>query len=107
MHGGVLIGAGSSVADLAVATAGAIRPGKVSGLTDQLSTGLARAPQFGAGLHVWAGLRGGAEGELTLAVQAVAGSGQVVWQRQLPLRLVQQTVSCRSKTDSTAINQTF
>lgn len=55
VHGGVLISAGSSVADLVVAAAGSISPGKVSGLTDQLSTGLPSAPQFRAGLHVWAG----------------------------------------------------
>lgn len=97
MHGAVLIGAHPSVADLAVATVGAVCPGEVSGLADQLSAGLAGAPQLRAGLHVGAGLRAGAEGQLTLTMQAVAGAGQVVWERQLLLRLVQQTVSYRNK----------
>lgn len=78
MHGVVLISAGSSVADLAVATAGAVRPGEVSGLAYQLAAGLPGAPQLGAGLHVRAGLGSGAESKLTLAVQAVAGTRQVV-----------------------------
>lgn len=78
VHGAVLIRAGSSVADLAVATAGAVRPGEVSGLADLLAAGLPCAPQLGAGLHVWAGPGAVAEGKLTLAVQAVAGTRQVV-----------------------------
>lgn len=97
MHGAVLIGAGSLVADLAVATAGAVRPGEVSGLADQLAAGLPGAPQLGAGLHVWAGLGVRAKSKLTLTVQAVPVTRQVVWQRQLPLWLVQQTVSYRNK----------
>lgn len=62
MHGAVLIGARPLVADFAVATAGAICPGEVSSLADQLSSGLSGAPQLGAGLHVGAGLRPGAKG---------------------------------------------
>lgn len=50
----------------------------MSGLADQLAAGLPSAPQLGAGLHVWAGLGAVAEGELTLAVQTVAGTRQVV-----------------------------
>lgn len=96
MHGGVLLGAGSSVAHLAVAAGGTVRPREVSGLTDQLSAGLPRAPQLGAGLHVRAGLGGVAEGELALTVQAVAGARQIIRERQLPLRLVQQAVSCET-----------
>lgn len=78
MHSAVLISAGSSVADFAVATAGAVRPGEVSGLADQLATGFTGTPQLGAGLHVWAGLGAGAKGKLTLPVQAVTGTRQVV-----------------------------
>ena len=74
-------------------------------LADQLSTGLPGAPQPGAGVHVGAGLRAWAKGQLTLTMQAVAGAGQVVWERQLLLRLVQQTVSYRNKTNSLS-NQT-
>lgn len=89
MDGAVLIGTHSLVAHFAVAAAGAICPGEVSGLADQLAAGLARAPQFGAWLHVWAGLGAGAKGQLALTVQVVAGTGQVVRQRQLFLRLIQ------------------
>lgn len=78
MNGAVLISADSSVADFAVATAGAVRPGEVSCLADQLATGLPSAPQFGARLHVRAGLGARAKGELALAVQVVAGTRQVV-----------------------------
>lgn len=56
VHGAVLISAGSLVAHLAVATAGAVCPGKVSSLANQLSVGFPGAPQFGTGLHVWTGL---------------------------------------------------
>lgn len=97
VHGAVLFSAGSSVANLAVVAAGTVRPREVSSLADQLATGLPGAPQLGAGLHVWAGLRAGAEGKLTLAMKTVAWTRQVVWERQLPLRLVQQTVSYRNK----------
>lgn len=68
VHGVVLVRAGSSVADLPVATAGAVCPGEVSGLAHQLAAGLSGAPQLGAGLHVRAGLGAGAEGQLALAV---------------------------------------
>lgn len=78
VHGAVLISAGSSVADLAIATASTVCPREVSGLADQLATGLPSAPQLGAGLHVWAGLGTGAECKFTLTVQAVAGTGQAV-----------------------------
>ncbi len=78
MYGAVLISAGSSVADLAIATAGSVCPREVSGLADQLATGFSGAPQLGAGLHVWAGLGARAKCELTLAVQAVAGTRQAV-----------------------------
>lgn len=78
VYGAVLIIAHSSVADLAIATAGTIRPREVSSLADQLATGLPGAPQLGAGLHVWTGLGARAKGELTLAVQVVAGTRQVV-----------------------------
>lgn len=78
VYGAVLISADSSVADLAVATAGTVRPREVSGLADQLAVGLPGAPQFGARLHVRAGLGTGPEGEFTLAVQVVAGTRQVV-----------------------------
>lgn len=78
VHGAVLISAGSLVAHLAVATAGAVRPGKVASLADELSTSFPGAPQFGAGLHVWTGLRASTESKLTLTVQAVDGAGQVV-----------------------------
>lgn len=96
VHGGVLLGAGSPVAHLAIAAAGAVGPGEVSGLADELAAGFAGAPQLGAGLHVRAGLGGVTEGQLALTVQAVAGSRQIVWERQLPLRLVQQAVSCET-----------
>lgn len=66
MHGDVLIFAGPSVAHLATPTAGAICPGKVSGLTDELTTGFPSAPQLGAGLHVGAGFGAQPEGQLTL-----------------------------------------
>lgn len=89
MYSGVLINTRSSVAHLAIATACAISPGEMSCLTNQLSVGLPGAPQLGAGLHVGAGFGAMAKGELTLTVQVVAGAGQVVWERQLPLRLVQ------------------
>lgn len=62
VHGAVLIRASPLVADFAVATAGAISPGEVSGLADQLSAGLPSAPQLGAGLHVGAGLRAWTKG---------------------------------------------
>lgn len=89
VDGAVLISTDSLVADFAVTTAGAIRPGEVPCLADQLAAGLPSAPQFGARLHVRAGLGARAEGELTLAMQVVAGTRQVVWQRQLFLGLVQ------------------
>lgn len=89
----VLHRASPLVANLAIATACAIGPGEMSSLADQLSSGLSRAPQLGAGLHVRAGFGAGAKCKLTLTVQAVAGAGQVVGQCQLLLRLVQQTVS--------------
>lgn len=72
VHGAVLFNAGSSVANLAIAAAGTIRPREVSSLADWLATGLPGAPQLGAGLHVWAGLGAGAKGELTLAMKTVA-----------------------------------
>lgn len=78
VYGAVLVIALSSVADLAVATAGAIRPGEVSSLADQLATGLPGAPQLGARLHVWAGLGAGAKSELTLTMQVIAGTRQIV-----------------------------
>lgn len=78
MEGDVLISTDSLVADFAIATAGAIRPGEVSCLTDQLAAGFPSAPQFGAWLHVRAGLGARAEGKLTLTVQVVAGTRQVV-----------------------------
>lgn len=105
MHGGVLLTAGSFVADLPAATAGAIRPGEVSCLADQLSPGFSRAPQLGARLHVGARFGGGAEGQLTLTVQSVSGARQAVRERQLSLRLVQQTVSYTNKpTGSSSIS---
>lgn len=88
-HGVVLLGASPPVAHLGVAAAGAVRPGEVAGLADQLAAGPAGAPQLGAGLHVRARLGAGAERQLALAVQPVAGAGQVVRQRQLLLGRVQ------------------
>lgn len=94
VDGAVLVGTHSLVAHFAVAAAGAVRPGEVSGLADQLAAGLAGAPQFGARLHVRAGFGARAKGQLALTVQVVAGTGQVVRQGQLFLRLIQETVSC-------------
>lgn len=85
------------MADPAVPAAGAVRPGKVSGLADQLALGLPGTPQLGAGLHEGAGLGAGPEGQLALAVQVVAEPGEVVGQRELLLGRVQQTVPCRGQ----------
>lgn len=89
MDGAVLVGAHSLVAHFASAATSAVRPGEVSGLADQLSAGLPGAPQLGAGLHVGARLGAGAKRQLALTVQVVAGTRQVVRQRQLLLRLIQ------------------
>lgn len=105
VHGAVLFGTNPLVADFAIVAAGAVRPGKVSGLADQLSAGLPSAPQLGAGLHVGAGFGSGAEGQLTLTVQAVTGTGKVVWERQLLLRRIQQTVSCGTKRHLNEVRQ--
>lgn len=99
VDGAVLVGTHSLVAHFAIATACAIRPGEVSGLADQLSAGLPSAPQLGAWLHVWAGFGAGAKRQLTLTVQIVARTRQVVRQRQLFLRLIQQTVSYRNNAE--------
>lgn len=87
--GAVLVGTHSLVAHFANATAGAIRPGEMSGLADQLAAGLPSAPQLEARIHVWAGFGGRAKRQLALTVQIVAGTRQVVKQRQLFLRLIQ------------------
>lgn len=105
--GGVLVGAGPPVADPAVAAAGPVRPGEVSGLADQLALGFPSAPQLGAGLHEGAGLGAGPEGQLALAVQVVAEPGEAVGQRELLLGLVQQTVPCRRHTGQRSNLYTF
>lgn len=85
------------MADPAVPAAGAVGPGKVAGLADQLALGLPSTPQLGAGLHEGAGLGAGPEGQLALALQVVAEPGEVVGQRELLLGRVQQTVPCRGQ----------
>lgn len=97
VHGGVLVDAAAPVANLFRATAGAVCPGEVAGLTHKLPAGLPGAPQLGAGLHVGAGLGARAEGKLALAVQAVGGAREAFVESHLLLRLVQQTVSCRDQ----------
>lgn len=89
VDGAVLVGTHSLVAHFAIATASAIRPGEVSGLADQLAASFSSAPQLRAWLHVWAGFGAGAKCQLALTVQIVAGTRQVVRQRQLFLRLIQ------------------
>lgn len=86
-------GAGSAVAEPALAAAGAVGPGEVAGLADQLAPGLAGAPQLGAGLHEGAGPGGGPEGQLALALQAVGQAGEAGRLGRLLLRPVQQAVA--------------
>lgn len=95
----MLVNTSASVADFAVDATGTVSPGKVSGLTDLLSTNVPSAPQLSTWLHVWAGLGAQAESQLTLTVQAVAGARQAVLEGELLLRLVQQAVTCRGKQD--------
>lgn len=78
--------------ELTVATAGAIGPGEMTCLADQLASGLARAPQLGAVLHVGTGLGARTEGQLTLAVEAVVGAWEAFGQSQQFLGLIQKTV---------------
>lgn len=67
-------------------------------LADQLASGLARAPQLGAVLHVGTGLGARTEGQLTLAVEAVVGAWEALRQSQTFLGLIQKTVPFRRKT---------
>lgn len=90
------LNAGTLQAEASLAAAGAVRPGEVTGLADDLPAGFARAPELGAVLHVRAGLGAHPEGQLALLVQAVARPRQVFGQRDGFGRLVQQAVSCGS-----------
>lgn len=80
-----------------MAAGGAVRPGEVAGLADQLALGLPGAPQLPAGLHEGAGPGPGPEGQLALPLQGVAPAGGAGGQRELLLRLVQQTVAWRTQ----------
>jgi len=91
------LNAGTLQAESPLAAAGAVRPGEVPGLADDLPARLARAPELGAVLHVRAGLGAHAEGQLALLVQAVACPRQVFGQRDGFGWLVQQAVSCGSE----------
>ena len=93
VHSVVFVHASPSVADSAGSAAGAVCPWEMSGLAHQLPTGLPRAPQLGAGMHVGARPGTAPEGQLTLAVEAVAGAREGLWESQLVLGLVQQTFS--------------
>lgn len=91
----VSLHAGPLEAELALAAAGAICPGKVAGLAHHLPLGLAGAPQFGAVLHVGTGLGAHTEGQLALLAQGIAGPRQVLGQGDGLAGLVQEAVSCR------------
>lgn len=93
--GAVPAGAVAAVADPAVAAAGAVRPGEMAGLADQLALVLPGAPQLGAGLHEGAGPGPGSEGQLALPVEVVAEAGEVVGEGELLLGLVQKAVAYR------------
>lgn len=86
--------AGSLHAEPSLSTAGAVSPGEVACLTDDLSPSFSRAPQLGAILHVGAGLGADAKGQLTLLVEGVAGPREVLWQRDGLGGLVQQAIPC-------------
>lgn len=71
--------ADSSVTDLSITTMGAICPGEVPSHAHQVAAGLSRAPQTTAwGLHKRTRFGVFSEGELTLTVETVGRSWQVV-----------------------------
>lgn len=89
--------AGTFQAEASLPAAGAISPGEVPCLADDLPACFAGAPELGTVLHVGAGLGAHAEGQLALLVQAVARPRQVLGQRDGVGGLVQQAVSCGSR----------
>lgn len=91
-----LISTSPPIAQLVVSTVSAVGPRKVTGLAYQLFFGLPGAPQFGAGLHVRAGLRSRAKGQLTLTTERVGDTWRVPRKGQQLLRLIQQTVTWRA-----------
>lgn len=93
VHKSVSVHTHPSVTDSAVSAVAAICPREMSGLADQMPTCVPCAPKLGAWVHVWAGLRAGSKGQLTLAVEAVAGARKVLWESQLVMGLVQKTFS--------------
>lgn len=94
----LFVRADPSVADLPITTTCPICPGEMASHTHQMTVGLPCTPQPATWwLQEWAWLRAFTEGELTLTIEVIGGSGLHIWKSQCFLRLIEQTIPWKTK----------